>query len=142
MGRGFSGLILALVVAGCHGTTAVGSPSRAEQQAVAGQFAAALLSGDVPAARALLAPQRDGALDFLVRRAVRPWKGRHAVIHLPARHVGQYWAVGFARRRTHGDGTFVRQSGDLVISIGPSPRGASVSFFALENLDTRYSTHR
>jgi len=135
-------LLVAVAAAGCGGTKVVDAPSPAMQRAVAGRFAAALLHGDVAGARALLVHRGDGALEFLVQRAVAPWKAQRASVQLPARRVGKYWAVSFARRRTYKDGTFVRQRGDLVMATAPSAAGARVSFFALENLHTRFSTHR
>jgi len=135
-------LLVALVAEGCGGAKAVDAPSPAMQRATAGRFAAALLHGDVAGARALLVHRGDGALEFLVQRAVASWEGQRASVGLPARHMGKYWAVSFARQQAHKDGTFVRQRGDLVISIAASAAGARVSFFALENLRTRFSTHR
>jgi hypothetical protein len=135
-------LLVAAVAAGCGGAKTVDAPSPALQRAVAGRFATALLHGDAAGARALLVRRGDGALEFLVQQAVAPWKGRRASIQLPARRVGKYWAVSFERGRAYKDGTFVRQRGDLVVSVAPSAAGAAVSFFALENLRTRFSTHR
>jgi hypothetical protein len=135
-------LLVAFVVSGCGGRTTMKTPSPAVQRDVAGRFAAALLSGDAAGARALLVPGGDGALVFLVQQAVAPWRAQHASIQLPARRAGIYWTVSFARRRTQRDGTFERQRGDLVVSIAPSAAGASVAFFAFENLRTRFSTHR
>lgn len=135
-------LLVALVGAGCGGARAVDPPSLGMQRAVAGRFATALLHGDVAGARALLVHRGDRALEFLVQRAVASWKGQRASVRLPARHMGTYWAVSFARLQTHKDGTFVRQRGDLVLSVVPSAAGARVSFFALENVRTRFSTHR
>ena len=135
-------LLVAFAASGCGGQTAISTPSAGEQQQVAGRFATALLQGDAVAARALLAPRRDGALEFLVQQAVAPWKAQHASIQLPARRIGKYWTVSFARQRAQRDGTFERQRGNLVVSIAPSAAGASVAFFALENVHTRFSTHR
>ena len=118
------------------------TPSQAMQRKVAGRFAVALLRGDAAGARALLVPGGDGALIFLVQQAVAPWKAQPASILLPARRAGIYWAVSFARRRAGKDGTFERQTGDLVVSIAQSAAGASVAFFAFENVRSRFSTHR
>ena len=134
-------LLIAVAVSGCGGKTTAKMPSAAVQSSVAGRFAAALLRGDDAGARALLVPGGDGALEFLVEQAVAPWRAQHASVQLPPRRVGSYWTVSFARRRTQRDGTFERQRGDLLVSIAPSAAGASVAFFAFENLHTRFSTH-
>jgi len=135
-------LLAALVVSGCGTKPPRPAPSQPVQRDVAARFSAALLRGDVAGARALLAPRKDEALELLVQDAVTPWRGRRVSIQLPPRRAGQYWAVGFARRRMQRDGTFETQRGDLVVTVAPSAAGPRVTFFAFENLRTRYSTHR
>jgi hypothetical protein len=134
-------LLVAFAVSGCGGSTTTSMPSQKVQRDVAGRFAAALLRGDAAGARALLVPADDGALVFLVQQAVAPWTTQHASIHLPARHVGNLWTFSYVRRRTHRDGRFETQRGDLVVVIAQSAAGANVEFFAFRNVRTRFSTH-
>jgi len=135
-------VVVTLAAVGCGGAAAPRAPSAAAERDVAGRFATALLRGDAAAARALLMPGGDGALVFLVRQAVAPWRGQRASIRLPARQAGTFWTVRFARRRTQQSGAFEQQSGDLVVTVTPSVAGARIAYFAFENLHTLFSTHR
>jgi len=135
-------LLFPLVVSGCGTKPTTPTPSQAVQRDVAGRFSTALLRGDVEGARGLLAPRKDEALELLVQDAVAPWRGRRVSIQLPPRRAGEYWAVGFARRRTQRDKTFETQRGDLLVTVALSAIGPRVTFFTFENLVTRYSTHR
>ena len=134
-------LLVALAVSGCGGTTSMKSPSTAEQRDVAGRFAAAVLRGDAAGARALLVGGDQAALVFLVQRAAAPWRTQHASIRLPARRTGVRWTFSYAGRRTHRDGRFETEKGDLVVFVAPSAAGAGVRFFGFENVQTRFSTH-
>jgi hypothetical protein len=141
MKSGFIACLLAAVaVSGCGGTP-VKVPSEAAQRDVAGRFAAAVLRGDVAGARALLARSDDAALVFLVRRAAAPWRAQHASIRRRPSRVGDRWTFRYAGERTHADGRFETQTGDLVVVVGPSASGAAVRFFAFTHVHTRFSTH-
>ncbi len=143
-------LLVTVVVAGCGGGTTMKTPSQAVQRDVAGRFATALLVGDAARARALLVPADEGALVFLVQQAVARWRTQQGSIQLRARRVGpclngdvacKRWTLSYGRRRTHGDGRFEVQRGDLVLFIAPSAAGARVEFFVFRNVRTRFSTH-
>jgi hypothetical protein len=123
--------VLALAACGGHDTA-----PEAEQRAVAGRFAAAVLHGDESRARALLAPDDDGALAFLVRRAAGPWRAQHASLR-PGRRGTGHWTFAYAGTRSHDDGSFERERGDLVVFLAD----ARVRFFAFRNVAVRYSTH-
>jgi hypothetical protein len=131
-------LAVAFATAACGGST---MPSQAVQQEVAGRFAVALFRGDARAARALLVRRDEAALVFLVRRAAAPWRAQHASLTLPARRTGDRWAVRYEGTRTHADGRFESESGDLVVLVAASARGAGVRFFAFTHVRTRFSTH-
>jgi hypothetical protein len=133
-------LLAALTLPGCGGTGAK-PPSQAEQRTVAGRFAAAVLHGDVAGARALLVGADEAALGFLVQRAAAPWRAQHAAIQLPARRSGSRWTFSYAGTRTHEDGRFETERGDLVVFIAPSAGDAGVRYFGFERVRTRYSTH-
>jgi hypothetical protein len=131
-------LAFGLAATGCGGSK---TPSQALQRDVAGRFAVALFRGDAPAARALLVRRDEGALVFLVKRAAAPWRGQHASVRLPARRTGDRWAVSYEGTRTHADGRFESESGDLIVLVAPSSRGAGVRFFGFTHVRTRFSTH-
>ena len=133
-------MLVAFAASGCAGTATTRPPSPAVQRGVAERFAAAVLRGDADGARALLVGDK-AALDFLVRRAAAPWRRQHASIRLPARHTGTHWTFSYAGRRTHRDGRFETERGDLVVIVAPSAAGAGVRFFAFESVSTRFSTH-
>jgi hypothetical protein len=141
MSRPIGFLLVVLAVSGCGGTTSTKTPSTAVQRDVAERFAAAVLGGDAAGARALLVGGDEAALEFLVRRAAAPWRAQHAAIRLPARRTGARWTFSYAGRRTHRDGRFETESGDLVVFVAPSAAGAGVRFFGFENVRTRFSTH-
>ena len=126
------------------------TPPQAVQRNVAARFATALLVGDAAGARALLVPADDGALVFLVQQAVARWRTQQGSIQLRARRAGpcltgdvacKLWTVSYGRRRTHSDGRFEMERGELVVFIAPSAAGARVEFFAFRNVRTRFSTH-
>jgi hypothetical protein len=131
-------LVFTFAAAGCGGSK---TPSQALQREVAGRFAVALFRGDVRAARALLVRRDEGALVFLVERAAAPWRGQHASVSLPARPTGDRWAVSYEGTRTHADGRFESESGDLIVLVATSSRGAGVRFFGFTHVRTRFSTH-
>jgi hypothetical protein len=131
-------LVFTFAAAGCGGSK---TPSQALQREVAGRFAVALFRGDVRAARALLVRRDEGALVFLVERAAAPWRGQHASVSLPARPTDDRWAVSYEGTRTHADGRFESESGDLIVLVATSSRGAGVRFFGFTHVRTRFSTH-
>ena len=134
-------VLLAFVLSGCGGSATVHTPSAAVQRDVADRFADAVFRGDAAGARALLVSPDEGALVFLVRRAAAPWRRQHVSIRLPARHTGERWTFSYAGRRTHEDGRFETEKGDLVVDVAPSASGAGVRFFGFRNIRIRFSTH-
>jgi hypothetical protein len=134
-------VLAALAVSGCGGATTMNTPSAAVQRDVAGRFAAAVLHGDAAGARALLVGSDEEALVFLVQRAAARWKTQQATIRLPGRRAGRRWTFSYAGRRTHRDGRFETERGDLVVFVAPSAAGAGVRFFGFENVRMRFSTH-
>jgi hypothetical protein len=142
IGASLGAALLATSVGGCGGSgTGSELPPPAVQRSVVERFAAALLHGDTAGARALLVPDKDGVLTFLVRKAVSPAKARRTSISPPTRRTGDRWAVRFVSRRTYADLRFETQRGDLVVFLAPSPAGAAVRFFTFTNVRTRFSTH-
>jgi hypothetical protein len=133
-------LLFAIVVAGCGGEAAK-VPSQAIRRSVAERFAAALVSGDVAGARALLAAPKQAALVALVRRAAAPWTTQHARIEDATRGSGNRWAFTYAGTHTHPDGRFERERGELVVFVEPSAGGAGVRYFVVTNVRKRFSTH-
>src|SRR5207247_10600942 len=81
------------------------------------------------------------ALVCLVQRTAAPWTNQRASIRLPGRRTGVRWTFSYAGRRTHRDGRFETERGDLVVFVAPSATGAGVRFFGFENVQTRFSTH-
>jgi len=134
-------LLLALALAGCGGASTASAPPETVQRDVAERFAAAVFRGDAARARALLVSPDEAALVFLVRRAAAPWRRQHASVRLPASRIGEEWTFRYAGKRTHPDGTFETERGDLVVDVVPSPAGSSVHFFGFRNVRIRFSTH-
>jgi hypothetical protein len=116
-------------------------PSRDVQREIATRFAAAVLRGDAASARALLVGTDAAALVFLVQRGAARWRIQHASIRLPARRAGNRWTFSYAGTRTHRDGRFETEKGDLVVFVAASRAGAGVRFFGFNHLRTRFSTH-
>jgi hypothetical protein len=139
--RGIACLLVAIAVSACGGEAAIEPPSEAVQRDVAGRFAAAVLRGDAAGARTLLVGADEAALAFLVRRAAAPWKTHQASIRFSGRRGRDRWTFSYAGTRTHSDGRFEREWGDLVVFVAPSAAGAGVRFFAFRHVRTRYSTH-
>jgi hypothetical protein len=117
------------------------TPSAAVQRGVAERFAVAVFRGDAARARALLVAPDEAALVFLVQRAAAPWRRQHASIRLPARRTGEHWTLSYAGKRTHRDGRFEAERGDLVVDVAPSAAGAGVRYFGFRNVRIRFSTH-
>jgi hypothetical protein len=134
-------LLIALAVSRCGGDTAVKPSSQEVQRNIAGRFATALLNGDIAGARALLLRPDEAALVFLVRQAAAPWKTQHASIQLPVRRTGNRWTVSYAGTRSHRDGRFETESGNLIVLVAPSTAGGRVRFFLFSHVHTRFSTH-
>jgi hypothetical protein len=139
--RRYAVLLVAFATSGCGGKAQTITPSLAAQGDVAGRFAAAVLRGDTAGARALLVRADEPALVFLVNRAAAPWKIQHASIRLPARRDGSRWTFSYAGTRTHRDGRFETERGDLVVFVGQSAAGAGVRFFVFKEVRRRFSTH-
>ena len=136
------GLVATIAATGCGATATAEMPSQADQRDLAGRFAAALLSGDTAHAHAMLDPHSDdGALTFLVHQATAGPASQRASIRLPARHAGNRWTFGYVRRRTYPDLRFETERGDLLVFVTASRTGASVYFFAFNNVHRRFSTH-
>jgi hypothetical protein len=137
-------VLAALSASACGGSRSSApapAPSAAAEQAVAGRFAVALRRGDVAHARSLLVQPDEPALVFLIRRVASRWRGLHVSLALPPRRAAQHWITRFSGARTFRDGRFERESGDLVLLLGPSPTGARVTYFLLAHLRTSFSTH-
>jgi hypothetical protein len=134
-------LLLAFAVSGCGGTARMSTPSAAVQRDVAERFAAAVFRGDAAGARALLVAPDEAALVFLVQRAAAPWRKQHASMRPTARRTGERWTFSYAGKRTHRDGRFETERGDLVVDVAPSADGAGVRFFGFRNVRIRFSTH-
>ena len=117
------------------------APSPAVQHDIAERFAAAVFRGDAAGARALLVAPDEAALVFLVQRAAAPWRRQHASMRSAARRTGERWTFSYAGRRTHRDGRFETERGDLFIDIAPSADGAGVRFFGFRNVRIRFGTH-
>jgi hypothetical protein len=135
-------LLIAIAVTGCGGTRTTKPPSGAQSRDVAGRFAAAVLRGDAPGARALLVRTADqAALGSLVDRAAAPWKSQHASIRLPARRDGDRWTFRYTGRRTHRDGRFETERGNIVVFTGRSAGGIGVRYLVFSDVRRRFSTH-
>jgi hypothetical protein len=134
-------LLVALVLSGCAGRATTEAPSREAQRDVAARFAAAVLRGDATGARAFLVGADESTLRFLVDRAAGRWRAQHASIRAPARSAGSRWTFTYAGTRTHRDGRFETERGDLVVFVVPARAGAGVRFFAFDCVRTRFSTH-
>jgi hypothetical protein len=126
-------LSTAVAFSGCGGPAAKERPARE----AAARFAAAVFRGDATGARALLA--RPDELGPRLRRTAARWSTGRAV-RVSARRTGDRWTFGYAGRRTHGDGRFETERGDLVVVVAPSA-GGRVRFFAFVHVRTRFSTH-
>jgi hypothetical protein len=134
-------LLVAFALAGCAHDATGGPSSAASPRDVATRFAAALFRGDAKGARAYLVHPNETALVYLVRRAARPWAGEHASLGLPARHTGTTWTIHYKGTRTHEDGTFERERGDLVVYLASTGAGPAVRYFMFTNVVTRFGTH-
>src|SRR4051794_2163702 len=134
-------LLLALALTGCGGASTASAPPATVQRHVAERFAVAVFRGDAARARALLVARDEAALVFLVQRAAAPWRKQHATIGLPARRTGEHWTFRYAGRRTHRDGRFETERGDLVVDVAASAEGAGVRYFGFRNVRIRFSTH-
>jgi hypothetical protein len=62
-------------------------------------------------------------------------------VGLPARRTGEHWTFSYAGKRTHRDGRFETERGDLVVDVAPSAAGAGVRYFGFRNVRIRFSTH-
>jgi len=134
-------LLLAVVLAGCSGSSDVQRTPTAPQRDVAERFASAVLAGEVSRARGLLAHPNEDALVFLVRRAAGPWAGQRVSVELPAQRAGAAWSIHYAGTRNHRDGTFERERGDLVVYVTTTGTKPGVRYFMFRNVRTRYGTH-
>jgi hypothetical protein len=134
-------LLATFAFSGCAGASDPQPSPAAQQRAVAERFATDVLRGDEAGARRLLLHPNEEALVFLVRRAAHPWAGQRVSFRLPARRAKKAWAIHYTGTRTHEDGTFEREIGDLVVYVARSPKGAAVRYFLFTNVKTRFSTH-
>jgi len=134
-------LLVAFALVGCAHEATRSPSSAASQRDVADQFAAALFRGDAKGARAYLVHPNETALVYLVQRAARPWVGQHASLGLAARRSGTTWTIHYAGTRTHKDGRFERERGDLVVYFASTGAAPTVRYFMFTNVVTRFSTH-
>jgi hypothetical protein len=86
----------------------------------------------------LLARRDEPALVSRLRRAAAPWKAQHPSVQRARRRAGDRWTFSYAGTRTHTDGRFETERGDLVVVV----ESAGVRFFAFEHVRTRFSTHQ
>jgi hypothetical protein len=135
-------VLVAFAFSACGGTAATKTPPQAEQREVAERFAAAVFRGDATGARALLVRPDEAAQVRRLRRAAARWRTRHASIRPSVRRTGSRWTFSYAGRRTHADGRFETERGDLVVVVAPSAGRAGVRFFAFAHVLTRFSTHQ
>jgi hypothetical protein len=126
-------LVAAAALAACGGNAA--SPEA--QRAVAWQFARALVEGRAASAQSLLADGVDPVVPELVRRLARPG----GVLRSRGKEDERnQWLFAYFRQVTKPDGSFTRETGQVVVDLtgGHSP---AVKFFGLRNREIAYSTH-
>src|SRR5438874_430835 len=132
----------ALLAAVCALTACGGHPaSPATQRAVAGRFAHALVEGHAASARSLLAHGVDPVVSELVGRLVRASHGHPGVLRSRgAEEERNRWVFAYFRQVTKPDGSFTRETGQVVVDLtsGGSP---AVRFFGLRRREITYSTH-
>ena len=133
--------LVAVALVGCGSNAETTTTPLAVQRALATSFATAVLRGDAEAAETLLAGPDEAALAVLVERAAEGWRRQHVSMRSPVRSGAEGWAFGYARRRTHRDGSFEIESGDLVVVVAAFGSGVGVRFFAFDHLRRRISTH-
>ena len=129
----------ALLLVAAAGLAACGAnaASPEAQRAVAGQFARALVEGRAASAQSLLAHGVDPVVPKLVRRLAR------AGGELRSRGTKEernQWVFAYFRQVTKPDGSFTRETGQVVVDLtgGHTP---AVKFFGLRNREIAYSTH-
>ena len=126
---------LTLAACGSHAATP------ATQRAVAARFAHALIEGDVARAQALLARGVDPVVPELVRRLAAPARLHPGRIRSRgSEDERNRWAFAYFRQVTKRDGSFTRETGQVVVDLtdGGSP---AVKFFGLRGREITYSTH-
>ena len=129
--------LAALVPAACGGRTA----SPAAQRAVASEFAHDLIAGRVQGAQALLERGADPVVPQLVRRLAAPARLHPGVIRSRGASEGNgRWAFAYFRQVTKPDGSFTRETGQVVVDL-TAGRTPAVRFFGLRNREVSYSTH-
>jgi hypothetical protein len=126
-------LVAAAGLAACGGHAA--SPEA--QRAVAVQFARALVEGRAASAQSLLAHGVDPVVPELVRRLARAGGELRS---RGTQEEGNQWVFAYFRQVTKPDGSFTRETGQVVVDLtgGQEP---AVKFFGLRNREIAYSTH-
>jgi hypothetical protein len=129
--------LASLVLTACGGLAA----SPAEQHAVASRFAHDLVAGRVASAQALLVRGADPVVPELVRRLAAPARRHPGVIRSRGADEGNgRWTFAYFRQVTEPDGSFTRETGQVVVDLSGG-RKPAVRFFGLRNREISYSTH-
>jgi hypothetical protein len=123
--------LLGLAAGGGH------AASPAAQRAVAGQFARALVEGRTARAQSLLAHGVDPVVPELVRRLART--GGELRSRGTQEERGR-WVFAYFRQVTRPDGSFTRETGQVVVDQA-NGRTPAVRFFGLRRREIAYSTH-
>jgi hypothetical protein len=129
------------LVSACAASGSRERPSLADRRAVAQRFAQAIVSGNAPAAVALLVHRDDDALSSFVARAAAPWRAQHAALRLPAVRDGSRWIFGYAGTHTHPNGTFQQVRGDIAVTVAAARGAAAVELFLIRKTHVRFGTH-
>jgi hypothetical protein len=128
--------LVLLCLVGC-GTAK--QPSRAEQRATAHAFAEAVFAGDGHAARSLVAPHTDRAVDEQAKRLSAGFSAHQARFNGPSRRSGAaQWAFPYRLRVNGKKGAFSVERGFLVVDTGSEP---GVTFAAIIGRVVEHSTH-
>jgi hypothetical protein len=129
----------ALLLLAAAGLVACGGDAAppAAQRAVAGEFAHALVTGHAAKAETLLAHGVDPVVPELVRRLARVGGELRS---RGTEEEGNQWVFAYFRQVTKPDGSFTRETGQVVVDLtgGHTP---AVKFFGLRNREIAYSTH-
>jgi hypothetical protein len=129
--------LASLVLAACGGRAA----SPAAQHVLASRFAHDLVAGRVASAQALLVRDADPVVPELVRRLAAPARRHPGVIRSRGADEGNgRWTFTYFRKVTKPDGSFTRETGQVVVDLsgGHTP---AVRFFGFRNREISYSTH-
>jgi hypothetical protein len=125
------------VLAACGGHAA----TPGAQRAVAARFAHALIEGDVARAQSLLAHGVDPVVPELVHRLAAPARLHPGRIRSRgSEDERNRWTFAYFRQVTKPDGSFTRETGQVVVDLTRG-RPPAVRFFGLRGREITYSTH-